>query len=308
MRFIDYYQVMGLADTATAAEIKKAYRKLARKYHPDVSKEKNAEEKFKELGEAYEVLKDSKKRAEYDELRRYGGARPDDFVPPPGWERMRPERGGDAAHEARNFSEFFETIFGARPGQDGAPHAMIGNDVHHRLAITLEEAQHGATRVIVLQGEPRDSRARPPKTLKVTVPKRTRHGQQIRLKGQGEPGFNGGPNGDLYLHIEFAPHRLFTVDGRDLSLVLPVAPWEPVLGAVVTVPTLDGAVRLTIPPNSKALQKLRIGGRGLDGTLPGDLYVILQVVVPTVSTERERALFSALAEGLQFNPRATLET
>ena len=139
MRYIDYYQVMGLADTATADGIKKAYRKLARKYHPDVSKEKNAEEKFKELGEAYEVLKDPKKRAEYDELRRYGRARPDDFVPPPGWERMHPEQGGDPGHEARNFSEFFEAIFGARSGQDGAQHAMMGNDVHHRLAITLED-------------------------------------------------------------------------------------------------------------------------------------------------------------------------
>ena len=207
MRFIDYYQVMGLADPATADEIKKAYRKLARKYHPDVSKEKNAEEKFKELGEAYEVLKDPKKRAEYDELRRYGGARPDDFVPPPGWERMHPEHGGDAGHEARNFSEFFEAIFGARPGQDGAQHAMMGNDVHHRLAITLEEAQHGATRVIVLQGDLRDPRALPPKTLKVTVPKRTRHGQQIRLKGQGEPGFKGGGRMEIFISTS-SSHRI----------------------------------------------------------------------------------------------------
>ena len=183
----------------------------------------------------------------------------------------------------------------------------MGNDVHHRLAITLEEAQHGATKLIVLQGDPRDPHALPPKTLKVTVPKRTRAGQQIRLKGQGEPGFNGGPSGDLYLHIEFAPHRLFTVDGRDLSLVLPVAPWEPVLGTTVTVPTLEGAVKLTIPPNSKALQKLRIAGKGLDGNPSGDLYVILQVVLPTVSTEHDRELFKALADGLQFNPRATLE-
>ena len=307
MRFIDYYQVMGLADTATADEVKKAYRKLARKYHPDVSKEKDAEEKFKALGEAYEVLKDPAKRAEYDELRRHGARAAEEFTPPPGWDRMRPGHAEGGSGKAQNFSDFFEAIFGRGQGAERARHPAAGNDIHHRLQISLEEVQHGGSRVISLQSERQDPRHPPPKTLKVTVPKGTRVGQQIRLKGQGEAGFNGGPNGDLYLHIEFAPHRWFTVDGRDLSLVLPVAPWEPVLGAGVTVPTLDGAVKLTIPPNSKALQKFRIAGKGLSGNPPGDLLVMLQVVVPTASNEAERALFRALADGLQFNPRATWE-
>ncbi|MBI2800622.1 MAG: DnaJ domain-containing protein [Gammaproteobacteria bacterium] len=310
MRFIDYYQVMGVAENASADEVKKAYRRLARKYHPDVSKEKDAENKFKELGEAYEVLKDSTKRAAYDELRRDGAGRSDDFTPPPGWARGRTgSASGHGPHHARQFSDFFEAIFGREHAADGGGFTMAGGDVHHRLSITLEEAQHGATRTLTLQMDERNAQGVPvaPKILKVTVPKGIRAGQEIRLKGQGHPGLNGAPNGDLYLEIVFAPHRLFTIEGRDLSLVLPVAPWELVLGGVVTAPTLDGAVKLTIPPNSKALQKLRISGKGLSGDPPGDLYVILQVVVPTVSTDHDRELFRALADGLQFNPRAALE-
>ena len=228
MRFIDYYDVMGLKEDASAADIKKAYRRLARKYHPDVSKEPDAEEKFKQLGEAHEVLKEPGRRAQYDELRRYGGRGAEEFSPPPGWQ-PHGGHGVDNSQEARRFSDFFETIFGrGAHGFEGPRGAWPGDDVHHALAITLEEAHHGGTRMLSLSGV---NESAPPKTLKVTIPKGVSAGRQIRLKGQGHPGAGGGRDGDLYLHVEIAPHRLFTVDGLDLNLVLPVAPWELVLGA-----------------------------------------------------------------------------
>lgn len=303
MRFVDYYQVMGLKDDASAEEIKKAYRRLARKYHPDVSKEANAEEKFKELGEAHEVLKDPIRRAEYDELKRYGGRSAEEFTPPPGWQ-PRGGPGFENGQDAQRFSEFFEAIFGRgrRGGFEEPRGAWPGEEVHHALAITLEEAHHGGTRMLTLSG----AASAPAKTLKVTIPKGINEGRQIRLKGQGHPGSGGGRDGDLYLHIQIAPHRLFTVDGRDLNLVLPVAPWELVLGAAVTVPTLDGPVKLTIPAASRAGRKLRLAGKGLAGEPPGDLYVVLNSVVPDHATERERELYQTLARESHFNPRAAL--
>lgn len=307
MRFVDYYQVMGVSPDASPEDIKKAYRRLARKFHPDVSKEPNAEEKFKQLGEAYEVLKDPTRRAEYDELRRYGGRSDEDFTPPPGWHA----RGGEGVdpQAARRFSDFFEAIFGR--GAAGQAHhaggAWPGEDIHYAIQITLEEAQQGGTRTITLTTQPTyPGQAAEPKTLKVTIPKGIQAGRQIRLKGQGHPGTGGARAGDLFLHVEYAPHRLFTVDGRDLTLVLPVAPWEAVLGATVTIPTLDGAVKLTVPANSQAGRKLRLAGKGLPGAHPGDLYVVLQIVVPGTPTARERELLATLAQESQFNPRAAL--
>jgi curved DNA-binding protein len=300
MRFIDYYQVMGLKDDASAEDIKKAYRRLARKFHPDVSKEPKAEEKFKQVGEAYEVLKDPKRRAEYDELKRYGG-RNDEFTPPPGWRSGRQDF--EYGQQAQGFSDFFEAIFGRGAGGFAANRGTwAGEDLQHALQITLEEAHRGGSRVINI-GNPGSGAA---KMLKVTIPKGIGAGQTIRLKGQGRPGGGGARDGDLLLQIEISPHRLFTVEGRDLNLVLPVAPWELVLGAVVTVPTLDGSVKLTIPANSRAGQKMRLAGKGLAGNPRGDLYVMLQSVVPERATERERELYASLARESDFDPREGL--
>lgn len=307
MRFVDYYEVMELSPGAKPDDIKKAYRRLARKYHPDVSKEANAEEKFKQLGEAYEALKDPARRAEYDELRRYGGRSNEEFTPPPGW-HPRAEQGVDP-REAAQFSDFFEAIFG-RGGGHTNPHARgewPGEDIHYGMQVTLEEAHIGGTRTISLATPPNLAGQQPePKVLKVTIPKGISTGRQIRLKGQGHPGIGGGRPGDLFLHVEYAPHRLFTVDARDLTLVLPVAPWEAMLGATITIPTLDGTVKMTVPPNSQAARKLRLAGKGLSGDPPGDLFVVLQIVVPAAPTARERELLTTLAEESRFNPRAAL--
>ncbi len=313
MKFIDYYQIMGLSETATADEVKKAYRRLARKYHPDVSKEPDAEARFKQLGEAYEVLKDPDKRAEYDQLRRYGAFQGDEFRPPPDWQsRAHFNAGGFTDADARQFSDFFEAIFGGRGATAGGRRggfAMRGEDIHYRLPVTLEEAHAGGSRAIsfVIHGASHDARDAPEqKTLKVTIPAGVTDGQRIRLKGQGQPGFGGAPSGDLFLHVELEPHPRFTVEGRDLTLVLPIAPWEAALGEAVNVPTLHGVVKLTLPPNARAGQKLRLKGKGLTGKPPGDLYVLLQIVLPQVTSEADRELFRTLSRQLPFNPRATL--
>jgi len=305
MKFVDYYKVLGVAPEATADDIKKAYRRLARKYHPDVSKEQNAEARFKELGEAYEVLKDAEKRAEYDQLRRFGGDGAE-FRPPPGWQR-RPGGGGDA--EGTGFSEFFEAIFGRGQGgghRGGASFKRRGEDIHYRLPVTLEEAARGGTRTISLPVREMDARGgmrESSKTLKVTVPRGVTDGGKIRLRGQGQAGAAGA--GDLYLQIEFEPHPIYTVDGRDLRMVLYVAPWEAMLGARVEVPTLDGTVAMTVPSGARSGQRLRLRGRGLPGEPPGDLYVEIQVAVPPAATPAQRAAAEALRDAFpDFNPRA----
>lgn len=314
MKFVDYYKVMGLSDQASAEEIKKVYRRLARKYHPDVSKEADAEAKFKQLGEAYEVLKDPEKRAEYDELRKYGSFRGEDFAPPPDW-RARTAAGDTGYNEAdpRQFSEFFEAIFGRAGAAGGDRHragfALRGEDIHYRIPVSLEESATGASRAIALQVHGVDAQGRftpETKTLRVTIPAGVTDGQRIRLKGQGHPGLGDAPAGDLYLHVDLQPHPWFTVEGRDLSLMLPVAPWEAVLGSSVNVPTLSGVVKLSIPANAKAGQKLRLKGKGLPGKPPGDLYAVLQIALPEVHTADERELFRALARRFTFNPRARL--
>jgi len=304
MKFVDYYKVLGVAPDATADDIKKAYRRLARKYHPDVSKEQNAEARFKEIGEAYEVLKDAEKRAEYDQLRRFGGEG-GEFRPPPGWQR----RPGGGDFEGTGFSEFFEAIFGRGHGgaqRAGASFKRRGEDINFRLPVTLEEAARGGTRTITLPVHEMDARGglrETSKTLKVTVPRGITDGGKIRLRGQGHPGSAGA--GDLYLHIEFEPHPVYAVDGRDLRTALHVAPWEAMLGARVEVPTLDGTIALSVPAGARAGQRLRLRGRGLPGEPPGDLYVEIQIVAPPTATPAQRAAVEALRDAFpDFNPRA----
>ncbi len=311
MKFIDYYNVLGVDEKADGAEIKKAYRRLARKYHPDVSKEAGAEDKFKQLGEAYEVLKDPEKRAEYDQLRRYGAVGGEDFRPPPGWQ---PHGGGfHARGDMGGFSDFFEAIFGGRGGgfefssrgfEEGGfdPRHAAARDSHFKLEVTIEEAFNGGQRRVTLQ----DPAGGAPRTIDVRIPKGVTEGQKIRLRGQGGRSPRGGPAGDLYLEIHLAPHRLYRVEGRDLRLKLPVAPWEAVLGAEVRVPTPGGAVTLKVPADSRAGRRLRLKGRGLPGATPGDLIVELEISMPENIGPEGRRLLERMRDTVSFNPRAAM--
>ncbi len=310
----DYYQIMGLAREASQDEIKRAYRRLARKFHPDVSKEANAEEKFKELQEAYEVLKDPQRRAAYDQLG--SNWRPgQEFRPPPDWGRdFEFSTSSFGAGGETDFSDFFASLFGQRSpfGQRGGARrargfATAGEDHVAKIQIELEDAFKGGTHTIELKSPQLGDDGHvvvQPRTLKVTIPPGVIEGQRIRLAGQGSPGVGGGPAGDLYLEIGFRPHRLFAVEGRDLTLTLPLAPWEAALGATVQTPTLAGPVDLRIPPNAKAGQKLRLKGRGLPGPTPGDQYVVLKIVLPPADTPRARELYEQMQRELPFDARA----
>ncbi len=316
MQFKDYYKIMGVPEDASADDVKKAYRALARKHHPDLNKDADSAEKFKELGEAYEVLKDPAKREEYDQLRKYGASAGQEFKPPPGWRSGSDFAGGGyTTADTAEFSDFFESLFGQRAarkahaGPGGGSFALRGEDVSYRIPVTLEEAYAGSTRSISLRTHKFDDQGNAipeTKTLNVKIPKGVTQGQKIRLRGQGGAGFGGGPNGDLYMEVELEPHPLFTVDGRDITLVLPVAPWEAALGAGVKVPTLGGAVNLTIPPNAQSGQRLRLKGRGLPGSVPGDQYVLLQIVMPPVDSAEDRALMETMRQQMPFNPRESL--
>jgi len=308
MEFKDYYSIMGVARDATQDEIKRAYRKLARKYHPDVSKEADAEARFKELGEAYEVLKDPEKRAAYDQLGANWKAG-QDFRPPPDWDAGFEFSGG--YQEGSAFSDFFESLFGrAAAGHAGGPGFRArGEDHHARILIDLEDAFQGATRTITLHAPQLDGQGHVrtrERTLNVRIPRGIRQGQHIRLAGQGTPGFGGGVAGDLYLDVEFKPHHLYRVDGRDLYLDLPLAPWEAALGDRVKVPTPEGIVDLTIPSASTAGRKLRLKGRGIPGEPAGDLYVVLQIALPPADSESARQLYRTMQQELAFNPRSGL--
>jgi curved DNA-binding protein len=312
MDYKDYYKTLGVDHKATQDEIKRAYRKLARKYHPDVSKETDAELKFKDLGEAYEVLKDPEKRVAYDQLGSNWNAQ-QGSRPPPGWdagfEFQGAPRGGAGEHD---FSDFFESLFGQTRGPGGGNQGfhMQGEDHHAKILVDIEDSYHGASRSISLQmpevtadGHVVNRK----RTLKVSIPKGIRQGQQIRLGGQGAMGQGSGKAGDLYLEIEFNPHRYYRVEGADVYLELPVAPWEAALGASVKVPTPSGAIGLKIPANSKAGKKLRLKGRGIPAKTPGDLYVVLQVVLPPADDEKSRELYKRMQEEIQFDPRASME-
>lgn len=320
MEFKDYYAVLGVSDTATAEEIKKAYRKLARKYHPDVSKEDDADARFKDVGEAYEVLKDPEKRAEYDQLRQYGARSDGSFEPPPGWRSASGFGGGGYTDaDARQFSDFFEQIFGGGRnsgfgdgGFSGYQQSARGRgeDVHARLALFLEEVFSGCEKQVQFTSHEVDNRGRivaRPTTLNVKIPAGVRDGQQLRLKGQGGPGFGGGENGDLFIEVELVPHPLFTVEGPDVLITVPVAPWEAALGASITVPTVTGKVNVKVPTGSSTGHKLRLKGKGLPGKQPGDQVVVLQVVLPKHHSEQAEALYRQLAEVEKgFDPRSKL--
>ncbi len=319
MEFKDYYQILGLNYDAGADDIKKAYRKLARKYHPDVSKEAGAEDKFKEVSEAYEVLKDPEKRAEYDQLRTMGARASDgSFRPPPGWESAAHfNDGGFTQADASSFSDFFEQIFGrggsahrTYRGNHQTSFRMRGEDIHLRLPLFLEEAYAGGEKSIQYQVpmvDEHDLVSHRPKTLKITIPPGIGNGQHLRLKGQGAPGVGGGQNGDLLIEIQLATHPVYQVDGKNLLMQLPVSPWEAALGGNIVVPTLSGKISLTIPPNSNETTKLRMKGKGMPGKTPGDLIVALKIVMPKQQTERGKQLFEALKQELDFNPRVELE-
>jgi curved DNA-binding protein len=313
MQFKDYYAVMGVPRDATAEQVKQAYRKLARKYHPDVSKEADAEQRFKEVGEAYEVLRDPQKRAAYDQLG--SGPRPgEEFRPPPDWGTGFEFRGAGDGEQAFAFegdpSEFFETLFGRggfrSAGARAQRHTGRGEDHHARVIIDLDATLEGATRTLTLRvpelGDDGRVQLRD-RSLNVKIPRGIQAGQHIRLAGQGQEG-GGGKSGDLYLEVQFAPHRLFRPEGRDLHLDLPVAPWEAALGATVTVPTPAGAVEMKIPAGSRAGSRLRLKGRGLPSAPPGDLYATLQIALPPADSEAARAAYRAFAAAVPFDPRA----
>jgi len=309
MEFKDYYQILGVDPGADDKAIKAAYRKLARKYHPDVSAEEDAEERFKELSEAYEVLKDQDKRAEYDSLRQYGG--PQGFEPPPDWHSHDFNSTGENNYQG-GFSEFFEQIFGqaghgSRQGFSRQQFVHRGEDIELILAVFLEDAYRGDSRTISYEVPSFDEQARlhrQTRTLKVKVPAGVIEGERIRLKGQGAPGIGDAPPGDLYLQIRFAEHPDYIIEGKTLSLTLPITPWEAALGCKLAVPTLDGSINLTIPANSQNGKRLRLKGRGLGkADNRGDLYVVLRVTMPEAASEDEKALWRQLGEQSGFNPR-----
>ncbi len=313
MEYKDYYKIMGLKRDASQDDIKRAYRKLARKYHPDVSKEPNAEAKFKEVGEAYEVLKDPEKRAAYNRLdpNLKSGQ---EFHPPPNWDSGFEFRGGGFTQgDLGGFSDFFEELFGQR-GRGG--HAAYstqfnasGQDHHAKVEVNLDDAFHAATRTITLQTPELDAHGQMRlinRTLNVKIPKGIREGQQIRLAGQGAPGMGQGGKGDLYLEIHFKPHPIYRAEGGDLHMQLPVSPWEAALGATVKAPTPVGAVDLKIPAGSNSGNRLRLKGRGIPGNPAGDIYVTLSVVAPPANTEQAKELYKEMASKLAFNPRAKM--
>lgn len=317
MKYKDYYAALGVERTASDEDIKKAYRKLARKYHPDVSKEKNAEEKFKEVAEAYQTLSDKEKRAAYDQLGRH---RPgEDFRPPPGWETRFSHGGAEGVDLGGiDLGDLFEMFGGgaggARRSGGFGPRgnfASHGQNFEANAELSLEDAARGMELNLELAvperlADGRVMQAR--RTIRVRVPKGATDGQRLRVPGKGGPGHNGGPPGDLFLNIRLKPHRLFKVAGHDLYLELPITPSEAVLGTSVEVPTLDGRVALSIRPGARAGQKLRVTGKGLarPGGSAGDLYCVLTIAVPTHPGEKEKALYEELGKISGFNPREHL--
>jgi curved DNA-binding protein len=308
MEHKDYYRILNVPRDASQEDIKRAYRKLARKYHPDVSQEQNAEQHFKEIGEAYEVLKDPKQRLAYD--RRSRGATPFSS----GWAKgFDFTDDGFEVNQDFNFKEFFETLFG-KDGHhpDTHYHAFHtrGEDQHARLTITLEEAYCGIVRTIHLQLPDRDNvtnhKVLKTRMLNVKIPAGVIEGQHIRLVGQGMAGAGEGQRGDLYLAIEFQPHSLYRVEERDVYLSLPITPWEAALGCMVSVPTLGGKVELKVPSGSQSGQKLRLKGRGLPGPIRGDQYVILQIVTPQADSTSAEAFYHKMAQEFSFDPRTHL--
>jgi curved DNA-binding protein len=328
VKFRDYYEVLNVPRTATQDEIQRAYRKLARKYHPDVSKEAGAEDKFKEIGEAYEVLRDEEKRKKYDELGADWKAG-QEFRPPPGWEtHFQYGTGAGPGHTdfrwggTGNFSDFFETLFGGRGfedvyhrgegrGRSGAVWRQRGGDHEATLRISLEEAYHGVTKGFTLQMQtltPEGQITTTGKNYEVRIPAGILPGQKIRLSGQGSEGTGGGEPGDLYLRIEIEPHPRYRLEGRDLFLELPITPWEAALGAEIQLVTVSGSVNLKVPAGTHSGQKLRLRGKGMPHPrgIPGDLYVVISIQVPRMLSEEEQRLYQELKRASTFNPRETV--
>jgi curved DNA-binding protein len=311
----DYYKILGVERDATQDDIKRAYRKLARKYHPDVSKEADAEERFKEVGEAYEVLKDVEKRAAYDQLGEQW-QQGQNFTPPPDWDAgFEFSGGGYTSADAGFHSDFFEELFGRAQGGRAygagarGQGGRRGEDHHAKVLIDLEDSINGASRPITLRVpelSPDGHVQLRERTLNVRIPKGIHPGQQLRLAGQGGPGLGTGESGDLFLEVEFRKHPLYRLEGTDVYLDLPVAPWEAALGASVKVPTISGAVNLKIPEDSGQGKKLRIKDRGLPGKTPGHMYVVLQIALPPADSDSARALYKQMEEQLAFNPRANM--
>jgi len=319
MKFKDYYQTLDLKKDASQDDIKRAYRKLARKFHPDVNKSPDAEEKFKELGEAYEVLQDPEKRAAYDKFGSNWQAG-QDFEPPPNWDAgFEFSGGGFTQADASQFSDFFESLFGKSSGpfhgRAGGyhPHDTFharGQDVHAKIVINLEDSYQGTQKTITLSRPVVDQNGHvgtTPHTISLAIPKGIIAGQQIRLEGQGGQSIGQGKKGDLFLEIAFASHRLFTIDQRDIYLSLPVTPWEAALGATITVPTLGGPVELKIPPGSQTGKKLRLKGRGLSTAAhTGHQYITLAIVTPEPKTDAQKKLYEQMAQLMPNNPRSGL--
>ena len=313
MEFKDYYKILGVDATAGDKEIKAAYRKLARKYHPDVSEQHDAEDRFKEVAEAYEVLKNKDKKAEYDEIRFYG-THNQSFKPPPGWQ---PGGAGayasDASYEG-DFSDFFASIFGRRSQTSGFEGRASGQQRHYSEKGAQQRGQDIETDMPIFLEDTLTEESKSiayqlggiKKKLNVKIPAGINDAERIRVKGQGAPGYGGGPNGDLYLRIRLVPHPLFDVEGHNLIITLPVAPWEAALGSKLELPTLSGKINLTIPAHSQVGQRLRIKNRGLvkkDGS-KGDLYAVLKVVMPERCDEPIKKHWEELADKAAFDPRA----
>ena len=318
MQFRDYYQTLGVTRDATAEEIKKAFRKLARKFHPDVSKEADAEQRMQEVNEAYAVLSDPERRAAYDQVGQ--GYQPgQDFRPPPDWDAGFEFSTRDfSPGEAAEFSDFFSQLFGQmgargmgggfRAHRGGGAYRARGEDHHAKVLLDIEDAFQGATRQISLRIPTLDAQGRvslETRTLNVKIPAGVRAGQVIRLAGQGAPGFGNAPAGDLLLEVHFRPHDRLRVEGRDLFLDLPVAPWEAALGAVVSVDLPGGSgIKLRVPAGAQSGGSLRVRGKGLPGNPPGDLILSIQIVLPPADTPKARELYASMAREMNFNPRA----
>jgi curved DNA-binding protein len=307
VEFKDYYKILGVEKNATADEIKKSYRKMARKYHPDISKEPDAEAHMKEVNEANDVLSDPEKRAAYDQLgSRYQAGQ--DFQPPPDWDAGFEFSGrGFSGADMGGYSDFFENLFGrAGGGRAGGSYQMRGEDHHAKIFIELGDSYHGTVRTITLQVPALDAQGRVAvreHTLNVQIPKGVKEGQLIRLTGQGSPGIGGAPAGDLFLQVHFKPDPHYRVEGRDVYETLPVTPWEAALGATIETPTPSGSVQVKIPAGSQTGRKLRLKGRGIPGTSPGDLYVVLEVVLPSADSDKARQIYETMSRELAFNPR-----
>jgi curved DNA-binding protein len=313
VKFKDYYSILGIERSASEDDIKKAYRKLARKFHPDVSKDPKGEEKFKDLAEAYQTLKDPEKRAAYDRL---GSHRPgQDFQPSPDWGRDFGAKFGDGqtSFDEVDLADLFAHFGGGRTGgHSRSAHARMpipGEDFEVSAQISLEDAYHGtqaALKLTVPEYDEHGRMHRAERTIQARIPKGATDGQRLRLRGQGGKGHHGGRDGDLYLNIKLHPHPLYRVDGHDLYLDLPLAPWEAALGATVEVPTLAGQVHLKVAAGTNTGQRLRLARRGLPkpGGGEGDLFAIVQIVIPPESSERAQALYKELAESAKFDPRS----